>query len=127
MIFGTGCDLIEVERIRKAMERNPGFKQKIFTGKEINYCEQRKSGYQSYAARFAAKEAFFKAIGTGIRDKLKFTDAEILNNENGKPVMNITGHSKEILTENNITKVHVSLSHLKSTAMATVILEKNGG
>jgi holo-[acyl-carrier protein] synthase len=127
MIFGTGCDLIEVDRIKKAIERNPSFKHKIFTKSEIEYCDQRASGFQSYAARFAAKEAFLKAIGLGMRDSIQFLDIEVINDEYGKPSLNIGGRSKEILSENDIIKTHVSLSHLKTMAMATVVLEKNGG
>ena len=86
MIFGVGIDNIEVKRIKKQIDDSTKFKEKIFTVKEIEYCESKKNYAESFAARFAAKEAFLKAIGTGWSNGLQFTDIEILNDENGKPI-----------------------------------------
>ena len=125
MIFGIGIDIIEVERISKQVANSSNnFIQKIFTEKEIAYCETKiKNKAQNYAARFAAKEAFFKAIGTGWRDGFKWKEIEIQNDELGKPIINVSGKIQKFIEENNIINIHVSLSHLKEIAVAVVILE----
>ena len=124
MIFGTGIDIIEVSRIQKVLERDIGFKEKIFTQGEIDYCEEKKNKYQHYAARFSAKEAFLKAIGTGWRFGIKFGDIEVYHDEFGKPLIRLYGKADELIRENGISTMHVSLSHLKEMATAVVILEK---
>ena len=123
MIYGIGTDIIEVARIEKVMERDIGFRDKIFTPGEIAYCETKKHKFENYAARFSAKEAFLKAIGTGWRFGIRFADIEVYHDELGKPFINATGKAKELLTELSISKIHVSLSHLKEMATAIVILE----
>ena len=125
MIYGTGIDIIEVDRIRAIMERDTGFKNKIFTHAEIQYCESKKNKYQHYAARFSAKEAFMKAIGTGWRFGIRFAEIEIYHNELGKPFIRCCGKAEELLTKEGISKIHVSLSHLKEMATAIVIIEKH--
>jgi len=125
LIYGTGIDIIEVNRIRAVMERDIGFKNKIFTSAEIQYCDSKKNKYQHYAARFSAKEAFMKAIGTGWRFGIRFADIEIYHDELGKPFIRDHGKAKELLTIEGISKIHVSLSHLKEMATAIVIIEKN--
>lgn len=124
MIFGIGTDIIEVERVGKQISKGDGFKEKIFTPNEVKYCESRKNKAQNYAARFAAKEAFFKAIGTGWRRGLTFSEIEVVNNELGKPEINLYGKTKKFVEENRIENIHVSLSHVKNLASAIVILEK---
>ncbi len=126
MIFGIGIDIIEVARIEKQIEaESNSFVKKIFTENEIRYCETKiKNKAQNYAARFAAKEAFFKALGTGWRDGLSWKDIEIENDELGKPNILLSGKSKKNIQENSISKIHVSLSHIKEIAVAVVILEK---
>ena len=124
MIFGTGIDIIEVTRIQKVLERGIGFKEKVFTRGEIDYCEEKKNKYQHYAARFSAKEAFLKAIGTGWRFGIGFTDIEVYHDEFGRPLIRLYGKAEEHVKNNKITQVHVSLSHLKETACAVVVLEK---
>lgn len=126
MIFGIGIDIIEVSRIeRQISKEKSSFVSKIFTEQEIEYCERKiKNKAQNYAARFAAKEAFFKAMGTGWRDGLSWKEIEIENNELGKPDLVLSGKSKQLAEENQISKIHVSLSHIKETAVAVVILEQ---
>ncbi len=124
MIFGIGIDHIEVERVNKSINRLDGFLDKVFTAKEQELCESRKTKDQCYAARFAAKEALMKALGTGWQNGVMFTDIEIANDEMGKPIVHTQGKVDEILRMNNIQSIHVSLSHLKNTAMAMVILER---
>ncbi len=123
MIFGVGIDHIEVERVKKSVDTVEGFLEKVFTRNEIDNCETRKTKHQCYAARFAAKEAMMKALGTGWQNGVSFTDIEIANDEMGKPVMHTYGKVDEILKLNKIQSIHVSLSHIKSTAAAMVILE----
>ncbi len=125
MILGVGTDIIEVERIRKNIESNKRFKEKVFSKNEIDYCENKANKAESYAARFAAKEAFFKALGTGWRDGMSFPEVEIMNNELGKPQINLFGKAKEIAESQKITNIHVSVSHIKEIATSVVILESN--
>jgi holo-[acyl-carrier protein] synthase len=123
MILGAGTDIIEVERIRKNIANGSRFKEKVFSKNEIDYCEKKSNKAESYAARFAAKEAFFKALGTGWRDGMSFNEVEIMNNELGQPQMNLYGKAKEIAETKNVTNIHVSISHIKEIATSVVILE----
>ena len=97
MIFGIGIDNIEVKRIKKQIDGSTKFKEKIFTAEEIEYCESKKNYAESFAVRFAAKEAFLKAIGTGWAEGLQFIDIEILNGEKGKPEIHLHGKAKQIV------------------------------
>ena len=120
MIIGIGNDIIEIDRVRRAVGRD-NFKQKVFTAAEINYCESKGNRYAaSYAARFAAKEAFFKALGTGIFTKL--TDVEIINNSLGQPEIFLHGKAKKIAEEKGVEKIFLSLSHSKEFATAVCLL-----
>ena len=125
MIFGIGTDIIEVERIGKRLEKSDALKQKIYTLREQKYCEKGKvTVFQCYAARFAAKEAFFKALGTGYRYGMAFHEIEVLNDELGKPFVIPHGKVKEYLEKNNVHSTHLSISHVKETAVAMVVMEK---
>lgn len=124
LIFGIGTDIIEVERIEKQLEKNSGLKEKLFTSGEIAYCETKKNKAQHYAARFAAKEAFLKAIGTGWRDGLQFNEVEVTNDQLGKPLIVLYGKTKDFVAEINITNIQVSLSHIRDMVNAIVIVEK---
>jgi len=123
LIFGIGIDIIEIERVEKQVLKDNGFKEKIFSPREIEYCKSKKFFGQHYAARFAGKEAFLKAIGTGLRDRLAFNEIEILNDELGKPHIFLHGNTKKFADEKGIVKIHISLSHEKNVATAKVILE----
>jgi holo-[acyl-carrier protein] synthase len=96
----------------------------LFTAHEIEYCESKRYPAQHFAARFAAKEAMFKAVGTGWRDGFAFTDIEIINDDLGKPACVLHGKVKQFADDNGLTAVHVSLTHLKDIAGAIVLLEK---
>ena len=122
MIIGIGTDIAEVPRIAKSIE-TIGFKEKVFSKTEIEYCEKQKNKAENYAARFAAKEAFFKALGTGWRGAMKFSYVEVVNDALGKPNINLLGEAEKILNEKNIKTIHISLSHTTQMATATVILE----
>ncbi len=120
-IFGIGIDLVEVGRIKAGMEKFPRrFRARIFTKNEIAFCETRQHKYLSYAARFAAKEAFSKALGTGLRGKISWQDIEVVDNELSKPSIIIKGRAKKILGNR---KVQISLAHTIDYATAIVIIE----
>jgi holo-[acyl-carrier protein] synthase len=125
MISGIGIDIIEIARIRKAIESNPGFAQRIFSPSEIEYCESKADSIVSYAARFAAKEAFMKALGTGWNHEVSWVEIETLTKENGKPELVISGRTKATLVSRHITSCHLSLSHEKGYAVANVVLESS--
>ena len=122
MIIGLGTDIAEVARIAKSIE-NIAFKEKVFSKTEIAYCETKTNKAENYAARFAAKEAFFKALGTGWRGAMAFNDVEVENDVLGKPTINLLREAGKVLEERKIKTIHISLSHTKEMAMATVILE----
>ena len=124
MILGSGIDMIEVERIAFSVGRNSGFREMVFSAQEIAYCESKAAPYQHYAARFAAKEAFLKALGRGWDSGLALHEIEIVNEANGKPLLRLSGKTAAALESLEIRNIHVSLSHLKSYASALVILEK---
>lgn len=124
MIFGIGTDIIEVERIRKTIDQNKNIKKKLFTDKEIQYCEAKNTFAESFSARFSAKEALFKALGTGWRNGFQFTEVEVITNKLGKPEIVLHGKTKEYVGKLGITKIHLSLSHQKNYATAFVVLEK---
>lgn len=120
-IFGIGIDLVEVQRIKAGVEKFPArFRSRIFTKNEIAFCETRQHKYLSYAARFAAKEAFSKALGTGLRGKISWQDIEVIDDERSKPNLFIKGNAKKFLGNR---KFHVSLSHTEEYASAVVIIE----
>lgn len=118
----TGTDIIEINRIKESIESiGENFKNKIYTEKEIEYCESRKNAkYQHYAGRFAAKEAIFKAISELLDNKFEVSwkDAEILNDENGKP--RVTFLSEKI--KDKIDSIDISISHCKEYAVSNVII-----
>jgi holo-[acyl-carrier protein] synthase len=123
MILGTGIDIIEVERVAFSTGRNSGFRELVFSEREIEYCESKASPFQHYAARFAAKEAFLKAIGRGWDSGLALHEIEIVHAASGKPQLLLSGKTAAALESLNIRTMHVSLSHLKTYASAVVILE----
>ena len=123
MILGIGTDMIEVERVAEKVGKNAGVRELVFSKKEIAYCEAKTNKYEHYAARFAAKEAFFKALGTGWKNGTAFNEIEITNNEIGKPAITFLGETAIAIAEMKLGKIFVSLSHLKTLASATVIIE----
>jgi holo-[acyl-carrier protein] synthase len=116
MVLGIGVDIIEVARVQKAIERNPRFVDKVFTATELAYSEGKKTKFQHLAARFAAKEAFFKAIGR----RVSWTAVETVNLESGQPLIRVCSEE-----DFGFTRAHLSLTHLATYAIATVVLEKD--
>lgn len=107
------------------MARTPRFVERVFTLNERAYCEAKgAAAAQSYAARFAAKEAFLKALQTGWRGKITWHDVEIVSGENGVPRLEISGEAKKLLESLGANCVHLSMSHTADHAIAQVILEK---
>lgn len=121
MKISSGVDIIEIDRIKQSIENTEGkFCERVYTENEIKYCESKKNQkYQHYAARFAAKEAVFKAISSKLQDKyeISWKDIEILNDVNGRPYVNILNEN-----EKKIEDIDVSLSHCKQYAVANVVL-----
>jgi holo-[acyl-carrier protein] synthase len=125
MIFGVGTDIIEVKRMEKHLDGNDALREKLFTKAEQDYSEKGKvTIWQRYAARFAAKEAFFKALGTGYRFGMAFHEIEVMNDELGKPYIKPHGKVEEYLQNEGIKTIHLTISHVKEMASAFVVLEK---
>ena len=128
-IFGIGTDIVNIRRIEQSLKKHKlSFKNKIFSKKEISYCEKRKNSSAFYAKRFAAKEAFSKALGTGIRKGVNLKNIEITNNVHGKPSIYLKGNLANYLKKKIKCKkydIHLSLSDDKPWAQATVIISYN--
>lgn len=124
MIYGIGTDIVEVQRVEEKIRKGTGFRELVFTPHEIAYCEQQAACYQHYAARFAAKEALLKAMGTGWGNGgVAFNQIEVRNDTAGKPELHLVGDAAGRYTQLNIKQILVSLSHVKATAIAMVIIE----
>jgi holo-[acyl-carrier protein] synthase len=124
MIIGLGIDIVDQIRIRKGIEKHgDNFTNRLFTIKEITYCQKYSDPIEHYAGKFAVKEAFMKAIGTGLSQQVTFKDIEVLNKDSGAPYIITHGKTEQIVKQLTATKVHVSLSHVTEIAAAVVILE----
>ena len=123
MTVGIGIDIIEVKRIGKLITGSSRFRQRIYTQNEVSYCEAKKNKDQNYAARFAAKEAFLKALGTGWRKGVAFREIEVVNDEHGRPEIVLYGETKKIAEKKLIKSIQVSVSHIKELAVAVVVVE----
>jgi holo-[acyl-carrier protein] synthase len=124
MILGIGLDIVEVSRIRSLLERHPErFKERAFTAAEVEFCEGCADAAVHYAARFAAKEAAAKALGTGFADGVSWRDIEVLREQSGAPRLALHGGAKRLSEEKRILRAHVTLTHTRETAAAQVILE----
>lgn len=124
MIIGIGTDLVEIDRIEQAIARQgERFLARIFTPAERAYCDAQARPAIYYAARFAAKEAFSKALSSGIARGLRWTEIEIERGDAGQPTLNLTGHARDAAANLAVTTIHVTLTHTRTLAQATVILE----
>ncbi len=124
MIVSIGIDIVEISRIEEKLSQgNTRFLNRVFTVGEIEYCEKRAAKFASYAARFAAKEAVMKALGTGWGDGVGWKEIEVINDAAGKPAINLTGRAQEKFAELGARISHLSLSHSKDSAIAQVIFE----
>jgi len=124
MIVGTGIDIAEVPRIAYSIERfGSRFIQRVFTEGEIRYCESKANRAERYAARFAAKEAAMKALGTGWNYGVRWRDVEVVREPGGRPTIRFRGKAAEFAARIHAKNVSLSLTHTRDQAMASVILE----
>jgi holo-[acyl-carrier protein] synthase len=127
MIVGTGVDIVETERIAQAFERHgERFSRRLYTPGEIDYCERFKNKAERYAARFAAKEAAFKALGTGWGEGVRWLDVEVTHQPSGKPELLLTGRAGQLARELGVARTAVTISHSDRYVVAQVIFESDG-
>jgi holo-[acyl-carrier protein] synthase len=120
-VISIGVDICDIKRIQKIEEKHQlRFLQKVFTSSEITYCEKKVEKHISLAARFAAKEALLKALGTGLRNGLQWKEIEVENDRLGKPYFSFHGQTADVI---NNRMVHLSLSHTADNAIAFVVIE----
>jgi len=124
VIVGIGIDLAEVDRIREAIERHGRrFIERIYTEKEIAYVERKANKFERYAARFAAKEAGMKAVGTGWKRGVRWRDFEVTNLPSGRPTLQLYGEAAKFAENLGVRNIALSITHTAAQGMAIVILE----
>lgn len=124
MICGVGIDLVENRRMEQIIEKWGGkFISRIFSDEEMDYCGKHAHPTTHYSARFAAKESFLKALGLGLGMGVQLRDISVVNDQNGKPSLNLSGKAKSCIQQRKVTKVHLSITHTKNYASAIVLLE----
>ncbi|WP_348267000.1 holo-ACP synthase [Edaphobacter paludis] len=124
MVVGVGTDLIEIERLQQSLDRfGTRFMQKVFTAGEIAYCQRKKHAAESFAGRFAAKEAAAKALGTGISRGISWQEIEVIREPGERPTLHLSGRAAERAKSMGIKHLHLSLTHSREIAMAVVIAE----
>ena len=124
MIAGIGTDIVLFERFQRFIdEGNTSLLLRLFTEREHSLCAARKGSAACYAARFAAKEAFLKALGLGLRDGLSWQDMEVINDDLGKPRLHLSGKALEVFSAKQLSSIFLSLSHDGGYAVAMVVLE----
>ena len=124
MLVGTGIDVVEIERIAASIERyGMRFLSRVFTAEEIAYCRRKKNSAESFAARFAAKEAGAKALGTGIQRGITWTEIEVRRAPGERPTLHFSGRALEVAGRLGVRRVSLSITHGRTTALATVHLE----
>ena len=125
MIFGTGIDIIEIDRIYQSiLKYSDRFEQKVFTQKEGDYCHSQADPAKHFAARFSVKEAVLKCFGTGMTGGILWKDIEVDKQEFGQPVLNLYGKGKELFGQLKLKRIHISITHDKNYAVAHAIAEK---
>ncbi len=125
MILGTGVDIVSVGRVRGVLDRQrTRFIERVFTRGEQEYCDAHRDPAPHYAARFAAKEALLKALGTGWSGGIRWVDVEVCREEGKAPVIRIHGEAAQIAARMGVRAIHISLSHSDENAVATVVLER---
>ncbi|MBN2404456.1 MAG: holo-ACP synthase [Coriobacteriia bacterium] len=120
MITGLGVDIVEIDRMRAALERHPRMRERIFSEEERAYCEGRNKPEIHYAMRFAAKEAVLKALGTGFSG-MRFCDVEVVRDDRGRPMPHLRGRAAEVAAECGVVEMHLSLSFTHTTAVASAV------
>lgn len=128
MVIGVGTDLAEIDRIEASIARfGERFLQRVYTPAEIAYCTRKKTSAESFAARFAAKEAGAKALGTGISRGIGWRDIEVLREPSGRPSLVFHGRAARRARDLGVHRISLSLTHSRQLAMAVVILEDSSG
>ena len=124
MIVGLGVDISEIDRIEAAIRRHGrAFLERVFAPQEIAYCERHRGSAERYAARFAAKEATMKALGTGWRLGVRWVDIEVVREPSGRPTIELRGAARQHADRLGVSRIHVSLTHSGNLAFAEVIFE----
>ena len=125
MIYGSGIDIIEIRRIQNSLDRHSGrFEERVFTSEEIAYCRSKAYPARHFAARFAVKEATFKAFGTGMNGGVSWKELEVFNEKaSGKPILKMTGKGLELFENLKLKSIHISISHDDQYAIAQAIAE----
>jgi holo-[acyl-carrier protein] synthase len=124
MVVGVGTDLMEIARIQQSIARfGDRFLVRVFTPREIEYCQRKKNAAESFAARFAAKEAGAKALGTGISHGVGWLELEVTREPSGKPRLELTGRAAEWAKKLGVARTSLSLTHSRDVALAVVVME----
>jgi holo-[acyl-carrier protein] synthase len=123
MIIGIGTDILRTDRMKKALERTDGFEDRVFAPEEISYCRSKARPERHYAARFAAKEAVMKALGSGWAGGIRFKDIVVINDKKGKPCIEVREPSRNLIPDIDRMRIRVSLSHDEAYAVAMVAIE----
>jgi len=127
MIYGTGIDIVEVQRMAQIIARwGDHFLNRVFSPGEIEYCQTGALPAMHYAARFAAKESFLKSLGIGLGMGLALSDIEVAKDQHGKPTVSLRGRANNILNNLGVSVSHLSMSHTRQIATAMVVLEQVG-
>lgn len=127
MKITCGTDIVEIGRIKSAVEKSASFAERVFTPSEMDYCNSKKTGrFSSMAARFAAKEAVAKALGSGFGENVSHKEIEIINDENGKPHVRLSGNTLSFFRNLRATGTEISLSHGRDYAVAFAIITYGG-
>ncbi len=122
MAAGIGVDMLEIARMERVIKRRPSFLKRVFTDEERAYCDSCARPAEHYAARFAAREAVLKALGTGFSEGISFKDVSVTNDEWGKPIAVLSGRAAEVAAERGVQEVALSLSHTRDVAVANAVL-----
>lgn len=125
MIFATGIDIIEIDRIKQTIQKySDRFEQKVFTKKEVDYCHSQANPAKHFAARFSVKEAVLKCFGTGMTGGILWKDIEVEKCETGQPVLKLYGKGEKLFSQLKLKHIHISISHDTKYAVAHAIAEK---
>ena len=118
---GIGVDIVEIDRMRRTLDRTPGFAQRVFTQEERSYCDARSNPAASYAGCFAAREAVLKALGCGFAEGVAFDDVSVTHDPHGRPQAVLRGRAAQIAHELGVVEVHLSISHTRDVAVANAV------
>lgn len=124
MVTGIGIDMVDIQRIATKLEANPLFKTHVFSENEVAYCEKQKKPAMHFAARWAVKEAYLKAFGVNFIGNHRLPEIQTLQHDNGKPFIELSGRSLREFETSEFNRIHVSITHTDTSAVAVVVIEK---